>query len=109
MTQDAGTKTAWGVAQSMAWRKGFAPARTDSRPLFYGLVEGSEVSCFCCDIIGIHMNYRKGEAFLTDPSNPPPGGEVGSVYTVCKGHLPSNAVIYDPVHNICHDKEGKQV
>jgi hypothetical protein len=91
-------------AQAAASRK-LPPAREDGRPLYYDITPSSRVQCYYCDRNGLTMFYSYGNAFMNDPANSPDGS--GDVHTVCKGHLPNNAVIYDPRTNLCRDKGGQ--
>lgn len=47
---------------------------------------------------------------MNDPANSPVLGPDGlpdqAIYYLCKAHTPDNAVIYDPISNLCHDKSG---
>lgn len=92
------------------------PAREDGRPLYFMVEpEPADVEtgkpggaiCFHCDRMGVNHRWRKfGEVVMSDPANPPKGGEVGAIYTVCINHLPDDAVIYNPRNNLCHNKAG---
>lgn len=89
------------------------PARPDGRPLFYDLqLAPSEdnptgkVGCYRCTERGLRgILYGQGEAFIADPANSP-SGHHGDLLTVCKAHLPENAVIYNPGTNLCRNKSG---
>lgn len=86
-------------------------ARADGRPQFYDIAKDDRVQCVICLANGIDAQYKRGEAFINDPANSPvkdrkTGKQDGAVYTVCKGHIPDNAVIYDPLDDTCRTKDG---
>ncbi len=83
------------------------PAREDGRPLFYDITGESRMECFYCLRAGITAFHAPGEAFMADPANSPDGS--GDIHIVCRGHLPDNAVIYNPGTNTCRDKGGSNV
>lgn len=86
--------------------KALPPARRDHRPLFYDISRGSRVQCFYCVRLGLKgITFDHGEAFMADPANSPDG--TGDIHTVCKAHLPNDAVIYSPHTNKCRDKSGQ--
>jgi hypothetical protein len=81
------------------------PARGDGRPLYYDINPRDQVKCFHCEKAGIKgLRYGHNEAFMNDPANAPDGSN--DIFTVCRGHLPDNAVIYNPTSNLCRDKSG---
>ena len=81
------------------------PARQDGRPLFYDIGGTDRVMCHDCIKAGVGgMEYRRGEAFMNDPANSPTGER--DIHTICKHHLPDNAVIYDATTNMCRNKAG---
>lgn len=84
----------------------YPPARGDGRPLFYDINTGERVQCILCLALGVSAQYMCKSAVMSDPSNPPPGAEQGSIHTVCVHHLPDNAVVYDPASNTCRSKSG---
>lgn len=86
-------------------------ARADGRPQYYDITAGDLVQCVICVPNGITAQYKRGEAYMNDPANSPvidrkSGKQDGGVYCVCKGHIPDNAVIYDPMSNQCRNKVG---
>lgn len=81
-----------------------ARARRDGRPLYYSVVKGTAVPCYLCERAGLKVMHRHPDVFFNDPANSP--GDRGSIYTICLGHLPEDAVIYDPVSRRCRDKAG---
>lgn len=83
---------------------GLKPARTDGRPLFFDTSPTDRVQCFICLMHGITQQYPGGEAFMNDRANSP--AKDGLVYTICKGHLPENAVIFHPGTGTCRTKDG---
>ena len=82
------------------------PARADGRPEYYDISVGSFAACYNCLLQGLESRYRTGEAFMSNPANPPEGAPKGPMYTVCKHHLPDDAVIYNPRTNMCRNKAG---
>lgn len=89
-------------------------ARDDGRPLYYHTTGTDKVGCILCRANGIATRYAPPESFFNDPANSPvidkrSGKPDGGVYTVCRGHLPENAVAYDPVSGDCHNKSGSEV
>lgn len=88
--------------------KNMPPARADKRPLYFDIHGGDRVQCYVCLKAGLHSKYKTGEAVMSDPANPPEGEPKGSIFTICKHHLPNNAVIYNPRNNFCRNKSGDQ-
>jgi hypothetical protein len=84
-----------------------ARARRDGRPLYYQVAEGAAVPCYLCERAGLKVIHHYPNVFVNDPANSP--GDHGSIYTICTGHLPKDAVIYDPVSRRCRDKRGSHV
>lgn len=82
------------------------PAREDKRPQFYDINAGDHVVCYYCLRAGLKSLYRVGQAVMNDPANPPEGRPKGEMHTVCKHHLPEDAVIYNPRTNMCRNKAG---
>ena len=86
------------------------PAREDGRPLFFDIMPGAKVKCHTCACAANETEYGYRQGFISDPANPPPGLPQGSVYTLCHGHLPDNAVIFNPHpvpgENTCRNKPG---
>lgn len=80
------------------------PARRDGRPLYFDISPNDLVQCVECLKAGVRSQYKQGEAFLNDPANSPE--DDGAVYTVCKGHIPDNSVIYHPGDKTCRNKAG---
>lgn len=80
------------------------PARQDKRPLYYDIGGADRVQCFECDKAGLVALYGRNEAFMNDPANSPDGS--GDIHTICKHHLPDDAVIYNATTNVCRDKSG---
>lgn len=81
------------------------PARADKRPLYFDINSVDHVQCYHCIRTQITMTYTRHEAFMADPANAPDGSQ--DILTICKHHLPENAVIYDPTTNLCRDKTGQ--
>lgn len=96
-------------------------ARADGRPQYYDIAPGDRVQCYHCLREGLESQYGHGEGFLADPENSP--HEEGriiteqmerawialGVWTICKNHVPDNAVIYHPGRNECRSKDGQNV
>lgn len=82
-----------------------APARTDGRPLYFA--QPGAGPCALCERMGLTIRHT-GMLFMNDPANSPINGDE-SVYTVCKGHLPANVVIYEPATKRTYDKNGEPV
>lgn len=80
-------------------------ARKDGRPQYYDVEPNSRVQCYYCLLNGITAQYGRGEAVINDPENSPTND--GSIYTLCRGHLPENAVIYDPFADTLRTKDGQ--
>lgn len=80
------------------------PARTDGRPQYYDIGPSDVVQCCKCLEEGEHAQYEQGNGFINDPANSPYSD--GGVYTVCKKHIPDDAVIHDPVRNETRTKDG---
>jgi len=80
------------------------PARQDGRPLYYDISLADRVMCHDCIKAGLNMLYGRGEAFMCDPANSPTGER--DIHTICKHHIPDNAVIYDATSNMCRNKAG---
>jgi hypothetical protein len=92
------------------------PARSDGRPQYYDIAPGDRVQCYHCLLAGLQSQYGHGEAFIADPANSPasiltPATErakiTEGVYTICKEHVPDNAVLYHPGRNECRSKDGQ--
>jgi len=81
------------------------PARADGRPLFYDVAAHQRCQCVRCLAGGIQTFYPYREVFMNDPANPLEQQEPGSVNTVCKNHVPDNAVIYCPWTNECRNRD----
>lgn len=86
----------------------YAPARADLRPQFYDLTGEEKVQCLVCLRNGITAAYGRGQAFMSDPANPPPSASVGDAHMVCHGHIPENSVIFDPMGGECRNKAGDE-
>lgn len=81
-------------------------ARQDGRPLYYDIAPNEKVGCFECETRGLHgMRFGQFEGFMADPANSPTG-HGGDLMTLCKAHLPEDAVIYNPGTNLCRNKSG---
>lgn len=78
------------------------PARKDGRPLYF--VQPGDGPCVMCERMGLKITH-KGTLYMNDPANSPVGDQ--SVYTVCRGHVPANAAIYDRWQDRCFDKNGE--
>jgi hypothetical protein len=81
------------------------PARRDGRPLYYDIAPGDRVQCYTCLLNGLDGQHGRGFGFMVDPANSP--ADDGQLYTICKGHIPDNAVIYDPGTDECRTKDGQ--
>lgn len=92
--------------RQQALARDLPPARADGKPLFYDINVGERVQCILCVANGLTVQHDYKRAVMSDPSNPPPGAEKGSMHTICVHHLPANAVIYDPATNKCRNKSG---
>lgn len=93
--------------QAQLRAKKLPPARQDGRPLYYDVNLGDKVNCYHCEKAGIKgMTYGQNEGFIADPANSPDGSP--DVFTVCRGHLPERAVIYNPTSNMCRNKSGTE-
>lgn len=82
------------------------PARQDGRPLYYDIAPTDIVQCALCLQDGKLTQYKQNEAFLADPANSPLGPRDKGVYTICRGHIPDDAVIFNPHDQTCRNKEG---
>lgn len=89
--------------------KNDSPSRgAGGRPLYYTLPGGDGfVTCFICLRNGLQVQHRARNALWNDPDNSP--GDAGSVYTVCRHHVPENAVIYDRTQDRCYDRAGNPI
>lgn len=87
------------------YRRPLTPARADGRPLYFDVPKPTQAPCLLCvrEGAGDHF-YGQNEVFMNDPANSPINDE--SVYYVCRGHLPHDAVIYNPQDGTCRNKEG---
>lgn len=90
---------------AIAIKKPLPKARADGRPLYYDIGGPDRVKCFFCEKNGLSALYGFKEAFMNDPANSPDGS--GDVHTICKHHLPDDAVVYNPSTNTCRDKDGQ--
>lgn len=96
-------------------------ARLDGRPQYYDIAPGDRVQCYHCLREGLESQYGHGEGFLADPHNSPYVASVvvtplmeralvaDGLWTICKNHLPDNAVLYHPGRNECRSKDGQNV
>lgn len=80
-------------------------ARKDGRPQYYDIMDGDRCQCALCLRKGNQSQYPRGSGFISDPGNSPM--KDGGVYTICKAHLPENAVIHDPAKNLTRTKDGQ--
>lgn len=94
------------AAAAQRRKKPLPPARVDGRPLYYDITTSSRVNCYHCVLLGNHALYGLNEAFMNDPANSPDPDAPGDVHTICRYHLPENAVIYNPGTNLCRNKAG---
>lgn len=100
---------------TQAAHKPLGSARPDGRPLYFDLPSDEmKVPClFCAAQLGMRRPYKRGDVVFNDPANSPVTGPHGQpdevVYFICKHHLPDNAVIYDPISDMCRDKSGQNV
>lgn len=82
------------------------PARSDGRPLYFDIEEGSKVPCYYALRNGLTILFGRGHAVMNDPANSPDGD--GSIHTISIPHLPEDAVIFDPKTGICRNKAGTE-
>ena len=94
-------------------------ARADGRPQFYDIAPGDRVQCYCCLKAGLESQYGHGEGFLADPANSPyKDGDIvtplmmqaivtDGILSICKNHVPDNAVLFHPGRNECRSKDGQ--
>lgn len=82
--------------------KPLPPALASGRPLYFA--QKGAGPCALCQRMGLIITHT-GTIYMNDPANSPLGDE--SVYTVCKGHLPSNVVIFEPETGRTYDKNGE--
>lgn len=84
------------------------PARKDGKPLYFfvppATVEGGV--CYHCEQNGLTVRHKFGHLFMNDPANPPVGRKRGECFTLCRHHLPDDAVIFNPQSGRCQNKEG---
>lgn len=71
-----------------------------SENLVFALEIGDDVCCIYCPR---DLTYRRGEAFLAGAGHSPYDGNANYV---CRDHLDSDAVIYDPVTHADVPREG---
>ena len=79
-------------------------ARLDGRPLYYDVGPGERRPCYICECNGLLMTYGVNDIFMNDPANAPDGSN--DIFTICRHHLPDDAVIYNQATNLCRNKEG---
>ena len=80
--------------------------RPDGRPECYdALGEGGHMGCHNCMLEGNHLQYPKGQVFMSSPID----SADGQAHWVCLKHLPDNIVIYDPATDMCRSKDGHSV
>lgn len=81
--------------------------RLDGRPEAYDMPPdfrgGVCITCMMEDKIGVRYNH--GEIFLCSPLD----ASDGQSHLVCKGHVPEDVVIFDPVSGTCRNKSGSEV
>lgn len=91
--------------QMALMKKPLQPARADGRPLYNDVKPGEKAACYVCEERGIKgVLYGVGEIFMSDPANSPTG--LRETVSVCKHHIPDNAVIYNSWTNKCRNKAG---
>lgn len=94
------------LARKLHDDQAISAARRDGRPQYYDIMDGDRCQCYVCLKENNNpQQYGRGEGFMADPGNSPE--DDGGVYTLCKGHLPDNAVIHDPVRNMTRTKDGQ--
>jgi hypothetical protein len=49
--------------------------------------------CYYCQKDGVHTDYGRGEVFLANPGHSPCDGNANYI---CRRHLDSDAVVYEP-------------
>lgn len=79
-------------------------SRPDGRPEAYDPPLGfSGAACAMCVHEGkLGLRYVRGEIVMMSPID----SSDGQAHLVCRGHLPKNIVIYDPVTNVCRNRDG---
>lgn len=82
-------------------------SRPDGRPEAYmppaeARISGGTWSCVLC-LPGIRHQWR--EVVLCSPID----SSDGQAHIVCRGHLPDDIVIFDPVTNKTYDKSGNEI
>lgn len=82
------------------------PARQDRRPLYYDVGQQDQMQCITCLKNGITVLHDHGRVFMNDPANSPERD--GAVYTICIGHIPDDAVIFNPFSKKLRNKSGDQ-
>lgn len=81
--------------------------RNDGRPEAYDVPENFAGSnCVLCIAEGkTGIRYKHREIFMSSPAD----AKDGEAHLVCLGHLPDDVVIFDPVANMCRNKDGTDV
>lgn len=93
--------------ENPAASEAMTPARADGRPQYYDIGPSDRVQCVTCLQNGVHAQYEQGNGFINDPANSPLSD--GGVYTVCKDHIPDDAVIHDPLRKETRTKDGQNL
>ena len=89
----------------MGDKQAISQARKDGRPQYYDVFPNDRLQCVLCLTEDSNQSqYGRTEGFMCDPGNSPL--DDGGVYTLCLKHLPDDAVIFDPMSNVCRTKDG---
>jgi hypothetical protein len=80
--------------------------RPDGRPEAYDVPATFRGECVICAQEGkSDVLLSRNEVFMMSPSY----WEDNEAHFMCRGHLPENTVIFDPVSGTCRDKPGHNV
>lgn len=81
--------------------------RADGRPEAYDVPpDFVGANCVLCINEGkIGMRYKYREIFMSSPAD----SADCEAHLVCVGHLPDDVVIFDPIANMCRNKDGSDV
>ena len=81
-------------------------SRADGRPEAYDVEDlSADHDGYRCEECPPGVRYwRKGEVFLIDPASM----SDGALHIRCKGHIPRDTVIYNPVTQRCRDLDGNE-
>jgi hypothetical protein len=79
--------------------------REDGRPEVYCVpLAENKLNCVLCSAMQPKNppQYDYGQIFMTNPHD----SSDGAAHLVCHGHLPEDAVIFDPKTGMCRNKKG---